>query len=1529
MKRELDSVDPEGSERLARSRFDEQELPQTTKRELENDDSDESVEAKRRKVEQPPDDIMTASAPTTAGLPAEVWQYVFQWLPPTCLGHVIQVNQAFRRYLTDVQPGSSSNPTNRLHVVEPETVWATARRLNHPTVPRPLLGCSELDMWKLIGGKNCQFCGKRAQGTQATDKIWEDGPGSSGVSTVWPFAVRCCGACLMENSKKEVSILMSLSSALLPSLPYAFVTQDVHVVRSSALQDAVNIPPRIQLTKYYYKGHLESIQRGFEEAKALGPAAVEEWLKGLEGVGKDRLHDALRFERWEAKVSANAASLQLPPPKPKTLVHSDNEQISVDRPRPIPSSVSMSETQLTATHPLPQRPYPTTQYEQPSLPLATAQTTRPPRNLLEVNEAKAARRADIERRCQALDPPISPNVLKHMDSFQAAVQISTPLTDAAWDVLRPRLLAQCSAAEQVENEITQQITNLKTQQGDRRQEDAITKDVKEVTDRDWEESQNPIHERLSTYADEIISNDWANGRRITKENCPAFAAEVLLYVRRRFYASIAHVDANVDSFRREVRQDSTDGVHKQRLILENMRWVFDAKIRNVTESLRRELFLCNGSGCEGNSKFYGFEGIIQHYGAKHTAAFSKGNVVVHWQTAEWPEHPPFHPDPSHAMSGFHAASTSVSMPAHAAGQPAYAASQYGGLSRGTTATPQIGALGPQSFTPGSFGQPQYGRNGNGPYAPPKPVSPGFQARGPGYYGTQPTYSKDYANAFPYPNPVQSNFQDTSRSSDVYSGHHVQQPPPYGRPYMDQASTYAGHPQAFSMQHAQNSRPYQHNLYQEQLNELAKTARDIWNSTAGIKDLLQSVRIFVIIHHVNSRFRARFSNEPALDLFTDALATHDLMRPIKNTNGLACKICLSSSDPGTAYQSYSSRTVATKLYNVSSLIVHFKTVHVESARPSVIAETGVLSPRVEWKQDMIELPEHGVIADLIHAPGMDDHKLRVIAEVFPSCYPYPLPRIGLVTETASRPMKDHDVPCPYSRSAEDTEALVAHSYRSQSDKKKQESRQDLQVLRSLADQPLMDRSSQLTPEPGEDEYDPRRPAFIEPSGDRYIKPTHREETRSISSIVHGRSYQSNGRSTAKPEDNVGSQYSSNAHNSQQPDSARDRYEDKYVTSRYGNNPDGRLGVGYLPDYEARLPSPPKSAQNIDPFLRENTKYDRTSHNTSDMRDRSPSVPRGEAAAEQFLNEVLPGDRFEDYIRKAAEQDRRKEEELKAKWLVEQDMVNGPRDAPEVQVDYPPYAERAPGSIGGHHAMQTPAVPLHHDLIHRRTSDLTYAPHQGDTIHRDNGFYRSNGDHSKHSAARRLSQRTEFPVPASRMTRSRSSRFRRYDELRRLFSRARSKSPRQREAHEDPPVYRDRSSEPSNRSRRAIRTTSQQALRDFAPLNDSDYRSPEPPQSRYVDAPPVYVDEYGRQAEYVRVVSAPREMYPSRRHVVRQPDEPEGVVEYMRYGPRSRDEPVYDYRRAVYYEEDRPAYQAGAAPRIYEDDPMRERRYREQP
>ena len=54
---------------------------------------------------------------------------------------------------------------------------------------------------------------------------------------------------------------------------------------------------------------------------------------------------------------------------------------------------------------------------------------------------KAERRAEIERRAAWLTPPITPEVLAHMASFKAAVQIPSSLDDHAWESLMPRLLA--------------------------------------------------------------------------------------------------------------------------------------------------------------------------------------------------------------------------------------------------------------------------------------------------------------------------------------------------------------------------------------------------------------------------------------------------------------------------------------------------------------------------------------------------------------------------------------------------------------------------------------------------------------------------------------------------------------------------------------------------------------------------------------------------------------------------------------------------------------------------------------------------------------------------------------------------------------------------------------------------------------------------------------------------------------------------------------------------------------------------------
>lgn len=36
-----------------------------------------------------------------------------------------------------------------------------------------------------------------------------------------------------------------------------------------------------------------------QEVRALGSAACEEWYKGLENTGRQRINDASRYERWE------------------------------------------------------------------------------------------------------------------------------------------------------------------------------------------------------------------------------------------------------------------------------------------------------------------------------------------------------------------------------------------------------------------------------------------------------------------------------------------------------------------------------------------------------------------------------------------------------------------------------------------------------------------------------------------------------------------------------------------------------------------------------------------------------------------------------------------------------------------------------------------------------------------------------------------------------------------------------------------------------------------------------------------------------------------------------------------------------------------------------------------------------------------------------------------------------------------------------------------------------------------------------
>jgi hypothetical protein len=60
------------------------------------------------------------------------------------------------------------------------------------------------------------------------------------------------------------------------------------------------------MTKYYYKPHIDELMRKFEEVKLLGSAALEEWIKGLEGEGRRKIADAARWEHWEVRGGLQA-----------------------------------------------------------------------------------------------------------------------------------------------------------------------------------------------------------------------------------------------------------------------------------------------------------------------------------------------------------------------------------------------------------------------------------------------------------------------------------------------------------------------------------------------------------------------------------------------------------------------------------------------------------------------------------------------------------------------------------------------------------------------------------------------------------------------------------------------------------------------------------------------------------------------------------------------------------------------------------------------------------------------------------------------------------------------------------------------------------------------------------------------------------------------------------------------------------------------------------------------------------------------
>lgn len=724
------------------------------------------------------------------------------------------------------------------------------------------------------------------------------------------------------------------------ALPFIFVTQELHVILPSTVEKG-QTPPNTSLTKLYWGAHVEELKQEFFTVKAMGTATAEEWLKGLDPRGKERRSDASRWVNWAVSSGGlkQMRSVLYPgyriPQVPivdriaisetATEVNSISQipglGLSYDNSRAAtPSAASSHRNGATPD------PFRRSSTGTASLPPGRAERTKE-----QVAELKATRKAEIERRALELNPPLPANVLAQIPSFQAALQIITPMDDHAWETLKPRLLAQRGDAEQRERE---SAARIKREMDEKKTLSTASKEARDAEDADWDEAQAPVRARIAGFADEIIRDGWEDGDKVGRDNCSKFAVEVLTYIRKRFYAEIAKDAAAARAAGKTPVEDLPQGPFTQKLTLENMKWIFDVKVKLHTERHRKEIFLCNG--CEVTMRYYGFEGVIQHYAAKHTNALSIGNVVVHWR-AEWPEHPPFTWESKPAKNGQYQSQppapgyNAYSQPPQQSYQPAPG---------GPTPTPPYGLS--------SWNDPY----GQAPQAPYSAAATGYAP--PQTYGTTP-YPAEPGAAFP---PAQG--QHGGYPGAAPPGSTGQYNYNYGAYQSNHQIGYQAVPPApFSAQ------------YRSQLEEMARLARELWNATTNMKDTLSIVRVQVVIFHLAKRFHAKFGIPLPLATFIDGLSNHKDMRPVRNVNGLICRVCHHS------VGGYVASDEERKSYSLPQLTAHFQAKHVDP-----FGQMGQYGQPPEWTVEMVLLPEPAAVPNLKAAVSMDSQKYHLLSEAVP-------------------------------------------------------------------------------------------------------------------------------------------------------------------------------------------------------------------------------------------------------------------------------------------------------------------------------------------------------------------------------------------------------------------------------------------------------------------------------------------------------------------------------------------------------------------
>ena len=675
--------------------------------------------------------------------------------------------------------------------------------------------------------------------------------------------------------------MSTASTFLLPALQFVFATTNnvivpLHVIESGKL------PPTETLSKLFWAPDVESLRDEFLSVKELGPAAADEWQKGLSTRGSKQRAEVAKWQKYDE--SGGVSNM-------RTLLHHKHK------------------------------------------------------------ETKAAPQGN------AAPPPVG--------SLTQTVRTEAP---TAVDTIQPPPREETTTADAVHPTLDGGKT-------------------KEEIDAEWDEIQGPVRRNILKYADEAITGDWDDGEKVTKDNAPSFAADVLLHVRKRFYMEVEKEAKAARAAGQQPAIDPPQGPFTQKLSLENMKYVFDVKVKPTTGNLRKELFLCND--CDYNGKFFGFEGVIQHFAAKHTAALSVGNIVVHWR-AEWPEHPPFKASPrppktkaqptlpakplgsrsakiasarpslgpspaSHGSSPGHLHEPANIPPA----QPVQHLPLHSGhgLGSGMAAAPYGG---PQ-YIPGLPHVPQssavpFPQNGAYPPSGPQGFSPLPQSQ----HGLQPQAEPEA-------------YQEYSEMSHRYGGFNQANPSAFPGAYdMPLVGSHtaaadrsvvgsAGFPTA--MIHAAPEAPAELSSTdagetEAKLNEIAIQSDALWRATENMSRLPATVRRHTVHFHLNIMYKKRFNESVPIRLFAKALTTREEMRPMRTGNlRLPCKACQLSL--GREWGD----TIRRDVHLIPDLVKHFADTHVSYQQNGELSHISR-----DWLTDMLLLPTPKALSSMAGKQG---------------------------------------------------------------------------------------------------------------------------------------------------------------------------------------------------------------------------------------------------------------------------------------------------------------------------------------------------------------------------------------------------------------------------------------------------------------------------------------------------------------------------------------------------------------------------------